>query len=408
MVIGAVVAVLVTLVVSWLALVALLWHARPEERSARALLRLLPDVVRLVRRIAGDEAVGRGVRARLWLLLAYLAFPIDLVPDFVPVIGYADDVVIVALVLRSVVRRAGPEAVRRHWPGTPQGLETLWRAARLPAPIASPYAPPVRTRGGAMGRLDGKVALITGGASGMGMVASKLFAAEGASVMLSDVADQAGEALAAEIRADGGKSAFVHADVSSEADAEAMVAAAVETFGGLHVLYNNAGVMPNDDGSVTSNAEALWDLVLGINVKGVAFGCKHGIPAMIGSGGGAIVNVASFVAWMGAATSQTAYTASKGAVLAMTREIAVEYARKGIRCNALCPGPIDTPLLAELLSDDAKRQRRYVHIPMGRLGQAEELARAALFLASDDASFMTGASLIVDGGITAAYVTPED
>jgi NAD(P)-dependent dehydrogenase (short-subunit alcohol dehydrogenase family) len=259
-----------------------------------------------------------------------------------------------------------------------------------------------------MGRLDGKVALITGGASGMGMVASHLFAAEGASVVLTDVADEPGEAVAVEIREAGGNAAYVHADVSNEEDCAAMVRAAVESFGGLHILYNNAGVMPGDDGSVHTNSEAIWDLVLAINVKGVAFGCKHGIPAMIDSGGGSIVNVASFVAWMGAATSQTAYTASKGAVLAMTREIAVEYARKGIRCNALCPGPIDTPLLAELLSDDAKRQRRFVHIPMGRLGRAEELAKAALFLASDDSSFMTGASLIVDGGITAAYVTPED
>jgi NAD(P)-dependent dehydrogenase (short-subunit alcohol dehydrogenase family) len=257
-------------------------------------------------------------------------------------------------------------------------------------------------------RLEGKVALITGGASGMGKVASSLFAAEGARVVLTDVADGPGEATAAEIRDAGGEALYVHADVSREADAEAMVAAAVNAYGGLDVLYNNAGVMPNDDGSVHTNTEATWDLVLGINVKGVAFGCKYGIPAMIDSGGGSIINVASFVAWMGAATSQTSYTASKGAVLAMTREIAVEYARKGIRCNALCPGPIDTPLLAELLSDPARRQRRLVHIPMGRLGRAEELAKAALFLASDDASFMTGASLIVDGGITAAYVTPED
>jgi NAD(P)-dependent dehydrogenase (short-subunit alcohol dehydrogenase family) len=186
-----------------------------------------------------------------------------------------------------------------------------------------------------------------------------------------------------------------------------MVEAAVERFGGLHVLYNNAGVMLPDDGSVDSTDASVWDRTLDINVKGVAFGCKYGIPAMIASGGGSIVNVASFVAWMGAATSQTAYTASKGAVLSMTREIAVEYARKGIRCNALCPGPIDTPLLAELLSDPARRQRRFVHIPIGRLGQAQELAKAALFLASDDSSYMTGASLIVDGGITAAYVTPE-
>jgi NAD(P)-dependent dehydrogenase (short-subunit alcohol dehydrogenase family) len=259
-----------------------------------------------------------------------------------------------------------------------------------------------------MGRLEGKVALITGGASGMGMVASRLFAAEGASVVLTDVADEAGERVASEIDGAGGRAAYVHADVSSESDARAMVEAAVGRFGGLHVLYNNAGVMLPDDGSVHSTDAAIWDTTLAINVKGVAFGCKHGIPAMLDSGGGSIINVASFVAWLGAATSQTAYTASKGAVLAMTREIAVEYARKGIRCNALCPGPIETPLLMQLLSDEARRRRRFVHIPMGRLGQAQELAKAALFLASDDSSYMTGASLIVDGGITAAYVTPED
>ena len=259
-----------------------------------------------------------------------------------------------------------------------------------------------------MGRLDGKVALITGGASGMGMVASKIFAGEGASVVLTDVTDDAGEAVAADIEAGGGRAHYVHADVSDEADAEAMVKAAADRFGGLHVLYNNAGVMMSQDGSVTETDASIWDTTLDINVKGVAFGCKYGVPAMIASGGGSIINVASFVAWMGAATSQTAYTASKGAVLSMTREIAVEYARKGVRCNALCPGPIDTPLLAELLADPERRQRRFVHIPMGRLGQAEELAKAALFLASDDSSFMTGASLIVDGGITAAYVTPED
>ena len=259
-----------------------------------------------------------------------------------------------------------------------------------------------------MGRLDGKVALITGGGSGMGRVASALFANEGARVVLTDVNDDAGETAAKEVEAAGGQAVYVHADVSIEADARDMVRAAVERFGGLHVLYNNAGIMLGDDGSVDATDETVWDRTLSINVKGVAFGCKFGIPAMIASGGGSIVNVASFVAWMGAATSQTAYTASKGAVVAMTREIAVEYARRGIRCNALCPGPIDTPLLAELLSDPARRQRRFVHIPLGRLGRAEELAKAALFLASDDSSYMTGASLIVDGGITAAYVTPED
>ena len=257
-------------------------------------------------------------------------------------------------------------------------------------------------------RLEGRVALITGGASGMGRVASALFAREGAKVVLTDVADEAGEATAGEIRGEGGEARYVHADVSAEGDAKAMVDAAVETFGGLHILYNNAGVMLPEDGSVDAADERVWDITLGVNVKGVAFGCKYGVPAIIASGGGSIVNVASFVAWMGAATSQTAYTASKGAVLAMTREIAVEYARRGVRCNALCPGPIETPLLMQLLSDEEKRRRRFVHIPMGRLGRAEELAKAALFLASDDSSFMTGASLIVDGGITAAYVTPED
>jgi NAD(P)-dependent dehydrogenase (short-subunit alcohol dehydrogenase family) len=257
-------------------------------------------------------------------------------------------------------------------------------------------------------RLEGKVALITGGASGMGMVASKLFAAEGAAVVLTDVADEAGAAVAEEIGAAGGAALYVHADVSSERDAEAMVGAAVDRFGRLDVLYNNAGIMPAADESIVDTSDATWDAVLAVNVKGVAHGCRFGIPAMLANGGGSIVNVASFVAWMGAATPQVAYTSSKGAVLAMTREIAVEYARRGIRCNALCPGPIETPLLMQLLSDEQKRQRRFVHIPMGRLGQAEELAKAALFLASDDSSFMTGASLIVDGGITAAYVTPED
>ena len=257
-------------------------------------------------------------------------------------------------------------------------------------------------------RLQGKVALITGGAGGMGRVASLLFAAEGAGVVLTDLNDELGEATASEIIQAGGQALYVHADVSREADAEAMVGAAVDRFGKLDILYNNSGVMLPADGSVHTTDESVWDLTLAVNVKGVAFGCKYGVPAMLASGGGSIINVASFVAWLGAATSQTAYTASKGAVLAMTREIAVEYARKGIRCNALCPGPIETPLLMQLLSDEEKKQRRFVHIPMGRLGQAEELAKAALFLASDDSSYMTGTSLIVDGGITAAYVTPED
>lgn len=257
-----------------------------------------------------------------------------------------------------------------------------------------------------MGRLDGKVALITGGASGMGLVASRIFASEGAKVLLTDIADEAGQTVAKEIEGAGGEAAYVHADVSSEDDAKRMVDAAVERFGDLHVLYNNAGVMLPDDGSVHSTDAATWDTTLAINVKGVAFGCKYAVPAMIASGGGSIINVASFVAWLGAATSQTAYTASKGAVLAMTREIAVEYARKGIRCNALCPGPIETPLLTELLSDEARRRRRLVHIPMGRFAKPEEIAATVAFLASDDASFITASTFLVDGGISGAYVTP--
>ena len=255
-----------------------------------------------------------------------------------------------------------------------------------------------------MGRLDGKVALITGAAGGMGLEAAKLFASEGARVVLTDVAEDAGRTAALEI---GESAAFVRADVSKSSDAEGMVRFAVETFGGLHVLYNNAGVMLPEDGGVVETDEEIWDRTMSINLKGVWLGCKFGIPAMLDSGGGSIVNVASFVALLGAATPQIAYTATKGGVLSMTREIAVEYARRGIRANALCPGPIETPLLKELFTDEAARQRRVVHIPIGRLGQAEEVVRAALWLASDESSLMTGAALVVDGGITAAYVTPE-
>ena len=259
-----------------------------------------------------------------------------------------------------------------------------------------------------MGRLDRKVALITGAASGMGKIAAQLFAREGAKVVLTDLADEAGAATVREIGEAGGEAAYVHADVSNGEDAKAMVDFAVRTYGKLDVLYNNAGVFPAEDGSVTQTPEAVWDLTINVNLKGVFLGCQYGIPAMLETaGGGSIVNVASFVALMGAAVPQIAYTASKGGVLAMTREIAVEFARRGIRANALCPGPIETPLLAELLADPARRQRRLVHIPVGRFGRAEEIANAALFLASDESSYMTGAAMVVDGGITAAYITPE-
>ncbi len=258
-----------------------------------------------------------------------------------------------------------------------------------------------------MGRLNDKVALITGAAGGIGAVAAELFASEGARVVIADVVDANGEAAVEGIKAAGGEAAFVHADVSDARDAEAMVRFAVETFGGLHILYNNAGILPPDDAGTLDTPEDTWDQVMAVNLKGVWLGCKFGIPALLDSGGGAIVNVSSLVALMGSAVPQIAYTASKGGVLAMTRELAVEYARRGIRANVLCPGPIDTPLMAELMADPEWAARRLVHIPMGRPGQAAEIARAALFLASDDASFMTGATLVVDGGITAAYVTPE-
>ena len=256
-----------------------------------------------------------------------------------------------------------------------------------------------------MGRLTGKVALITGGSSGLGRVGAELFAREGAMVVIADVVD--GDDAVDAIDAAGGDATFVRCDVSDEESVEAAVAHAVETFGGLHVLYNNAGVMLSEDDGLTNTSVDTYQRTMDINVKGVLLGCRYAIPAMLASGGGSIVNVASFVAHMGAATPQVAYTASKGAVLAMTREIAVIYARQGIRANSLCPGPIMTPMLAKFLSDDAKRNRRLVHIPMGRFGDPTEIANGALFLASDESSWMTGQSLIIDGGITAAYVTPE-
>lgn len=254
-------------------------------------------------------------------------------------------------------------------------------------------------------RLFNKVALITGASGGLGRVAAELFAAEGAKVVIADLIDGS-EAVDAIIAA-GGSASYVTCNVRDDASVAAAVQHAVTTYGGLHVLYNNAGISPGDDDGVINTSDATWDITLDVNVTGVARCCRHGIPAMLASGGGSIINVASFVAHVGAATPQIAYTASKGAVLAMTREIAVIHAREGIRANALCPGPVLTPLLAKFLSDDAKRQRRLVHVPMGRFGEAIEIAKGALFLASDDSSFMTGQSLLIDGGITAAYTTPE-
>ena len=256
-------------------------------------------------------------------------------------------------------------------------------------------------------RLDGKVALITGAGSGIGRESARLFAAEGAAVVAVDIEDAGGRETAAAITGAGGRAVYVHADVASAADAAQMVAAAEREFGQLHVLFNNAGIMHGRDDDAVSTDEAIWDLTMNVNAKGVFLGCKYGIPALRRAGGGSIINTASFVAILGAATPQIAYTASKGAVLALTRELAVVHARENIRLNALCPGPLRTELLMKFLDTDAKKQRRLVHIPMGRFGEAREIARAALFLASDESSFVTGTEFLVDGGITAAYVTPE-
>ena len=256
-------------------------------------------------------------------------------------------------------------------------------------------------------RLKDKVALITGASSGIGREAALLFASEGAAVICVDVNDAEGQQTVSLIQAARGNAAYIHADVSKAADCEQMVAFAESEFGKLNILFNNAGIMHHNDDNAVTTEEAIWDLTMDINAKGVFFGCKYGIPALKRAGGGSIINTASFVAVLGAATPQSAYTASKGAVLAMSRELAIIHARENIRVNSLCPGPLRTELLMSYLNTDAKKQRRLVHIPMGRFGEAKEIAQAALFLASDESSYITGTDFLVDGGITAAYVTPE-
>ena len=255
-------------------------------------------------------------------------------------------------------------------------------------------------------KLKDRTALITGAASGIGRETALLFAAEGAAVVLADINDGDGNATAEQIRAAGGKAVYVHADVARADDCRKMVETAESRFASLHILFNNAGIMHSRDDNAEMTEEDVWDLTMAVNLKGVFLGCKYGIPALKRAGGGAIINTASFVAVLGAATPQLAYTASKGGVLAMTRELSVIHARENIRVNALCPGPLHTELLMKFLDTEEKRQRRLVHIPMGRFGEAQEMARAALFLASDDASYITGSTFMVDGGITAAYVTP--
>lgn len=256
-------------------------------------------------------------------------------------------------------------------------------------------------------RLENKVALITGAGNGIGRETALLFAAEGAAVAAVDINESAVGDVAAQIEVNGGKVQAIVADVAQSADCERMVAATESELGRLDVLFNNAGIMLPDDGDATGTEEAIWDKTMAVNAKGVFLGCKYGIPAMLRSGGGSVINTASFVALVGAATPQLAYTASKGAVLALTRELAVVHAREGIRVNALCPGPLRTELLMSFLDTEEKKQRRLVHVPMGRFGEASEMAQAALYLASDESSYVTGTEFLVDGGLTAAYVTPE-
>jgi NAD(P)-dependent dehydrogenase (short-subunit alcohol dehydrogenase family) len=256
-----------------------------------------------------------------------------------------------------------------------------------------------------MGRLEGKVCVITGAGGGMGREAAVLFSREGALVCAADVDGGLAEETASLCQ---GETLAMRADVASEEDVEAMYASAAERFGGIDVLYNNAGISPDDDRSVLETSVEAWQRVLDVNAKGVFLCCKHGIPHLLERGGGSVINVASFVAILGAATSQISYTASKGAVLAMSRELAVQFAQQGVRVNALCPGPVETPLLLSIYGDDpAALARRRVHWPTGRLGTPREIVNAALFLASDDSSYVTGTTFLVDGGLTAAYVTPE-
>jgi NAD(P)-dependent dehydrogenase (short-subunit alcohol dehydrogenase family) len=254
-----------------------------------------------------------------------------------------------------------------------------------------------------MRRLDGKICVITGAGGGMGREAALLFSEEGAQVCVADVDLDAATRTANEAR-----DAFpFQVDVADEESVTEMMAATKQHYGGIDVLYNNAGISPSDDGSVLETTEAAWDRVQAVNTKGVFLCCKHGIPYLLERGGGSVINVASFVAILGAATSQISYTASKGAVLSMTRELAVQFARENVRVNALCPGPVETPLLLSIFGDDpAALERRRAHWPTGRLAKPREIVNGALFLASDESSYVTGSTFLVDGGLTAAYVTP--
>jgi NAD(P)-dependent dehydrogenase (short-subunit alcohol dehydrogenase family) len=252
-------------------------------------------------------------------------------------------------------------------------------------------------------RLEGKVCVITGAGGGMGADAAVRFTEEGAQVAVADLDGEAAERVASEV---GGLA--VQVDVSDEASVEAMYAATAERFGAVDVLYNNAGISPGDDASILDTDLDAWERVQAVNTRGVYLCCKHGIPHLLERGGGSVINVASFVALVGAATSQISYTASKGAVLSLSKELGVQFARQGIRVNALCPGPVETPLLLRIWSETpGAAERRLVHLPMGRMAQPREIVNAALFLASDESSYVNAATFVVDGGLSAAYVTPD-
>lgn len=253
-------------------------------------------------------------------------------------------------------------------------------------------------------RLKDKVALITGSASGMGQAAAELFAREGACVVVTDIAADAGEQTAQEIRDAGGKAIFVKADVANEDDVRRLVTESIGTFGHIDVLYNNAGIMPDDDGGVTDLDEATWDRIMDVNLKSAFLCTKHVVPHMIRRGrGGSIINVASFVAFMGCSVPQDAYTASKGGMISLTKSFAIQYGPHGIRCNAICPGPIETPLLRVLWTSEEARNLRLNRIPLGRFGAIDDIIYMALYLASDESSWTTGAWLVIDGGISSNY-----
>jgi len=253
-------------------------------------------------------------------------------------------------------------------------------------------------------RLEDKVSIITGGASGMGRVAAQMFAAEGARVVVADVTDEAAESVVADVKAAGGQATAMVADVSKEADARRMVDHAIATYGRVDVLYNNAGIMPQADHSVIDTSVEDWDRVMAVNVRGVFLGCKYAIPKMVEQGSGSVINISSFVALVGCSNPQDAYTASKGAVLALTKSLAVQFAPQGVRTNAICPGPVETPLLMDwLVKDEEAKRIRLARNPTGRFGKPEEIVHMAIYLASDESRWTNGAAMVVDGGITVNY-----